>query len=121
MKSIEFCRKQGYQVSTAQQREVFQQLKADYEIVLKKEHEKAEQIRVREQMREEQRVQREIQKELERTQRESARRDSERDAIEHALADALSKIGGTERTALSLLTVYFFIKVLSIWKLRNNR
>lgn len=92
-KAIEFCRKQGYAVSAAQEREVFRQLKVDYEIVLKKEHEKAEQARIREQMREEQRAQRELRKELERTEREARRREDELEAIQFALDEAMQRVG----------------------------
>eukprot|EP00456_Euglypha_rotunda_P090298 TRINITY_DN945_c0_g2_i1.p1 TRINITY_DN945_c0_g2~~TRINITY_DN945_c0_g2_i1.p1 ORF type:complete len:555 (+),score=81.46 TRINITY_DN945_c0_g2_i1:3052-4716(+) len=92
-KAIEFCRKQGYPVTRAHEQEIFRQLKIDYEIVLKKEHEKAEQARVREMMREEQRAQREFQRELERTQREAQRQETEREAIQRALDEAMKRVG----------------------------
>lgn len=93
MKAIEFCRKQGYTVTPEQQREVFNQLKIDYEAVLAKEHAKAEQMRMREQLREEQRVQRELQRELEHAEKEKAQRDAEEDTIRRALAVAMQKVG----------------------------
>lgn len=92
-KAIEFCRKQGYPVSKLQVRDITQQLKTDFEIVLRKEREKAEQLRIREQMREEQRAQRELQRELARTQNETARREAEQEAIERALAAAIEQFG----------------------------
>lgn len=92
-KAIEFCRKQGYQVTKGHEQEIFSQLKIDYELVLRKEHEKAEQARVRELMREEQRAQREFQREIERTQREAERQESEREAIQRALDDAMRRVG----------------------------
>ena len=92
-KAIEFCRKQGYPVTAVQEREVLKQLKADYEIVLSKEHAKAEQMRVREQFREEQRVQRELRREMDRDDRETTRREAEQDAIERALAEAMKRVG----------------------------
>lgn len=91
-KAISFCRKQGYQVSKQEEKDIFATLKADYEIVLKKELDKAEQILIREKMKEEARAQREYQKELDRLEREKNSREAERMAIEKALADALQKV-----------------------------
>ncbi len=96
MKAIEFCRKQGYPVSTKQERELIAQLKADYEIVLQREQNRSEQVRIREQMREEQRVSRELQKELERI-------DAERKAIERALAEALKQVGADHSAEVEFL------------------
>ena len=92
-KAIEFCRKQGYPVTAIQEREVLKQLKADYEIVVAKEHAKAEQMQVREQMREEARVQRELKREMDRTENETARREAEQAAIERTLAEAMKRVG----------------------------
>jgi hypothetical protein len=85
-KAIEFCRKHGHAVTTEYERELMQQLRADYEIVLRHEHEKGEQKRIREQMREEQRVERELKREMERI-------DTEKRIIEKALTEALKKVG----------------------------
>lgn len=95
-KAIEFCRKQGYPVSTQQERDLMSQLKADYEIVLRREHEKSEQKRIREQMREEQRVERELKREMERI-------DTEKRVIEKALAEALTKVGADHSAEVEAL------------------
>jgi hypothetical protein len=95
-KAIAFCRKQGYPVSTKQERELMAQLKAEYEIVLRREHEKGEQKRIREQMREEQRVERELKREMERI-------DTEKRVIEKALADALQKVGAEHSAEVEAL------------------
>ncbi len=92
-KAVGFCRKQGYPVTAKQERELLQQLKADYETVLAKERDKAEQSRMREQMREEIRAQRELKKELDRTEKEAQRRETEQDAIQRALDEAMQKVG----------------------------
>ncbi len=102
-KAIEFCRKQGYPVTKAHEQEVFRQLKIDYEIVLQKEHEKAEQARVREIMREEQRAQREFEREIERTQREAQREEAEREAIQRALSEEMKKVGAGHSAAIQRL------------------
>jgi hypothetical protein len=96
IRAIEFCRKQGYPVSTKQERDLMAQLKADYELVLRREHEKSEQKRIREQMREEQRVERELKRELDRI-------DAEKRAIEKALADAMKKVGAEHSAEVELL------------------
>lgn len=95
-KAIAFCRKQGYAVSTKQERELTAQLKAEYEIVLRREHEKGEQKRIREQMREEQRVEHELRREMERI-------DTEKRVIEKALAEALQKVGAEHSTEVEAL------------------
>ncbi len=95
-KAVEFCRKQGYPVSVQEERYLMSQLKADYEIVLRREHEKKEQQRIREQMREEQRVERELKREL-------ARIDTEKRVIEKALAEALTKVGADHSAEVEAL------------------
>jgi hypothetical protein len=95
-KAIAFCRKQGYTVSTKHERELMAQLKVDYEDVLRREHERGEQRRVREQMREELRVQREVKRELE-------RQETEKRTIEKALNDALQKAGAEHSAEVELL------------------
>lgn len=95
-KAVAFCRKQGYPVSTKQERDLIAQLKIDYEMVVRREHEKSEQKRIREQMREEQRVEREVKRELERI-------DTEKRAIEKALNEALQKVGAEHSAEVELL------------------
>ena len=95
-KAIAFCRKQGYTVSTKHERELMAQLKADYENVLKREHDKSEQRRIREQMREEQRVERELKREMERIE-------TEKRVIERALADALQTVGAEHSAEVEAL------------------
>ncbi|MFM7869178.1 MAG: helicase, partial [Planctomycetaceae bacterium] len=95
-KAVEFCRKNGYSVPSKVEREMFRQLQADYEHVLRRESEKEQQQRIREQMREEARVAREIQKELERVERE-------RRMIEQAIADAVRKAGAEHSSEIEAL------------------
>lgn len=95
-KAVEFCRKNGYSVPSKVERELFRQLQADYEHVLRRESEKEQQQRIREQMREEARVAREIQKELERVERE-------RRMIEQAIADAVRKAGAEHSSEIEAL------------------
>lgn len=95
-KAVAFCRKQGYPVSTNQERDLIAQLKADYELVLRREHERNEQRRVREQMREDLRVEREVKRELE-------RQEVEKRAIEKALNEALQKKGAEHSAEVELL------------------
>lgn len=85
-KAISFCRRHGYPVSITQERELMDQLKADYEAVVRREHQRSEQKRIKDQMREEQRVQRELQREMERI-------DTEKRLIETALEEALARVG----------------------------
>lgn len=95
-KAIAFCRKQGYPVSTKSEHELITQLRAEYEVVLRREHEKSEQRRAREQMREDLRVDREVKRELE-------RQDIEKRAIEKALNEALQKAGAEHSAEVELL------------------
>jgi len=95
-KAVGFCRKHGHTVSTKQERELIDQLKVDYEMVVRREHEKNEQKRIREQMREEQRIEREVKRELERI-------DIEKRAIEKALNEALQKVGAEHSAEVELL------------------
>lgn len=102
-KAIEFCRKQGYPVSNEQTREILAKLRADFEIVLKKEADKAEQDRIREQVLEEKRIEREVKREIERTQKEAARRLEIERRIESALADALQRSGAVHSAEVEQL------------------
>ncbi|MCX7388635.1 MAG: GIY-YIG nuclease family protein [Planctomycetales bacterium] len=95
-KAIGFCRKNGYPVSSKHEHELMKQLKTDYELVLKREHERSEQARFREQMREEQRVERELKRELERI-------DAEKRAIERALSEALKTAGADHSAEIDAL------------------
>ena len=96
LKAVTFCRKQGYPVSTDQVRDLIDQLKIDYELVVRRDRERTEQKRIREQMREEQRVEREVKREL-------ARIDTEKRAIEKALNEALQKVGAEHSAEVELL------------------
>ena len=95
-RAVAFCRKQGYPVSTKQERELIADLKAEYELVVRREHERNEQKRIREQMREEQRVERELKRELERI-------DTEKRVIEKALEEALKKVGADHSAEVEAL------------------
>lgn len=95
-KAIEFCRKQGCTVSSEHEQELMHQLRADYEMVLRREHERSEQKRIREQMREEQRIERELKKELERI-------DTEKRVIQKALDEALAKAGDEHSAEVAAL------------------
>lgn len=95
-KAVEFCRKQGYPVSTKQERDLIAKLKIEYETVVRREHEKSEQKRIREQMREEQRVERELKRELERI-------DTEKRVIERALEEELAKVGAEHSAEVEAL------------------
>lgn len=81
-KVIEFCRKQGYEVTKQHEKELHVDLRDQFEKAVRAAFEKEEQARIKAQIREEQRAEREIQKELERV-------DAERNAIEKALEKAL--------------------------------
>lgn len=85
-KAIEFVRKLGHNVPQEKEKQMFLQLQDDYENVLRNEHEKAEQRRIKEQMREELRIERENKRALERIE-------AEQRAIETALNEALRKAG----------------------------
>lgn len=95
-KAVAFCRKQGYPVTTKQERDLIFELQIDYKLVVRHEHEKSEQKRIREQMREEQRVERELKKELERI-------DTEKRVIEKALEEALKKVGADHSAEVEAL------------------
>jgi DNA-directed RNA polymerase subunit RPC12/RpoP len=95
-KAIDFCRKQGHKVSGEIERHLVKQVQMEYEIVLRREHERSEQKRIREQMREEQRVEREVKRELERIE-------AEKRAIEKALKEAMQKVGAEHSAEVELL------------------
>ncbi|MBL8815276.1 MAG: GIY-YIG nuclease family protein [Planctomyces sp.] len=85
-KAIGFVRKQGHKVTESEEKKMLKQLQDDYESVVKSEHEKAEQRRIKEQMREELRVERELKREMDRIE-------AEQRSIESALKEALKKAG----------------------------
>jgi hypothetical protein len=95
-KAIDFCRRSGYSVPSKKEREVFRQLQADYEEVLRREAEKEQQQKIREQIREEARVAREYKRELERVERE-------RQMIEQAIAAAMKKAGAEHSAEIDAL------------------
>ncbi|MEQ8847559.1 GIY-YIG nuclease family protein [Botrimarina sp.] len=91
IKAIEFCRKNEYEVPADTEAELLSDLKREYEAVLRREHAKAEQARIKAKIREEQKAERELEREMRRVA-------AERQAIEAALAEALAKAAG-EHTA----------------------
>jgi len=95
-KAIAFCRKQGYSVSTKQERELITQLMADYESVLKRERDRSEQARFREKIREDQKVERERKQAEERIE-------AEQRAIERAIADTLKRTGDEHSAEIEAL------------------
>lgn len=80
-KTIERCRKIGFVITPAEEQSLFDDLKKEYELIVRAAFEREEQARIRAQIREEQQREREIQKELQQLERE-------REAIASALAIA---------------------------------
>jgi len=85
VKAIESCRKAQYHVSSADEQDMLDTLKADYEMVLRADFEKQEQARIKARIREEQKVEKEIEREI-------AKAEAERTAIEKALKKALEQV-----------------------------
>ena len=83
VKTIEWCRGIGYDVSSERESQLLNDLKADFEKAVRVALEREEQARIKAQIREEQAREREVQKELERAERE-------RIAIQIALDKALA-------------------------------
>ena len=81
---IERCRSIGLDIPTVEEAQLLNELKHDYEKVVRAALERKEQARIRARIREEQMREREIQRELEQAQRERA-------AIQAALAQALAE------------------------------
>ena len=80
-KAIEFCRSHAYKVPAATERSLFDDLKKDYEAVLRKDAEKRKQARIKAQIREEKKAAREA-------EQERLRAEAEQHAVEEALAAA---------------------------------
>ncbi|NNJ27191.1 GIY-YIG nuclease family protein [Alienimonas chondri] len=80
-KAIEFCRKCEYQVPAATERDLFADLKKEYEEVLRRDAEKRKQARIKAQIREEKKAAREA-------EQERLRAEAEQHAVEDALAEA---------------------------------
>lgn len=81
---IERCRGIGFEISTEQEQVLLDDLRSEYERVVRAAFEREEQARIKAQIREEQQREREIQRELERVERERA-------VLEAALAKALAE------------------------------
>jgi hypothetical protein len=96
LKAVAFCRKQGYPVSTKQERDLVAQLNADYQTVLRRERDRSEQARIREQIKEDQKVERERRQAIERSE-------AEQRAIERAIADALKRTGDEHSAEIEAL------------------
>ncbi len=96
IKTIEFCRKHEYQVSPQLERELLSDLQKNYEMVLRVEHERAEQARIKARIREEKRAEADLKREL-------ARVEAEQVAIERALAEALAKAAGAHTAEVEAL------------------
>jgi Meiotically up-regulated gene 113 len=80
--AVEFCRKHEYNVDPAYEKELLDKLKAEYESVLRAEHAREEQARIKARIREEQKAEKELEREMHRIEAEKA-------AIEKALQTAL--------------------------------
>jgi hypothetical protein len=83
-KVIEWCRGIGFAISEEREAELLNQLKADFELEVRRALEREEQARIKAQIREEQQREKEIQRELAASEREKA-------AISAALAKALAE------------------------------
>lgn len=81
-KAVEFCRKHEYNVTDSYEEELLDNLRAEYESVLRKEHAREEQARIKARIREEQKAEKELEREMRRIE-------AERAAIEKALEAAL--------------------------------
>ena len=84
LKVIELCRGIGFEIPNEQEQQCLADLKKEYEMVVRADYEREEQVRIKAQIREEQKLEREIQKELEQLERE-------RVAIQAALEKALQE------------------------------
>jgi len=81
---IERCRSIGFEVPAQQEAELLDNLKAEFERIVRAAFDREEQARIKAQIREEQRLEREIERELKRL-------DAERAAIQEALKKALAE------------------------------
>ncbi len=96
LRAIEFCRKHEYEVAAEMEARLLDELRQEYEAVLRREHERAEQARIKARIREEQRAEQEIEREMRRIE-------AEKRAIEKALADALARAAGVHSAEVELL------------------
>lgn len=96
MKAIQFCRKHEYDVTSETEQELLDDLREEYEAVLRKEHQKAEQARIKARIREEQKAEREI-------ERERKRIKTEQKAIQQALDVALKQAEGEHSAEVEAL------------------
>ena len=85
LKVIQQCRDAGYPVNTAYERDIIDELKNEYEMVVRRDYERQEQARIKERIREEEKAQREFQREIERAEAEKRVR-------EKALAEAMERV-----------------------------
>ncbi|WP_197439937.1 GIY-YIG nuclease family protein [Calycomorphotria hydatis] len=91
VKVIEFCRKKDYAVTQSDEKSLINDLRNEFERVVRRDAEKQEQARIKAQIREEQRAERELKREMDRVE-------AEKKAIQKALDDAL-KIAADEHSA----------------------
>lgn len=85
LKVIAACRDIGLEISESEEAQLLDDLKQEYEKIVRAAFEREEQARIKKQIREEQRREREIERELQRLDRE---REAIRVALEKALAEA---------------------------------
>jgi len=86
----------GVVVATAEETRLFQDLKHEYELVVRAAFEREEQARIRAQIKEEQKLEREVQRAIEQATREKK-------IVEEALAEALIKAHGQHTEEIELL------------------
>jgi len=85
---IQWCREIGFEISPSRETELVDNLKAEYEGVVRAAFEREEQARIKAQIREEQRLQNEIDRELKQLERERAAIQA---ALDQALAEAMGQ------------------------------
>jgi len=95
-KAVDFCRKHEYEVELVYEKELLDSLRSEFEDVLRKQHAKEEQARIKSRIREEQRAEKELDRELQRIA-------SEKDAIQKALDAALKKTHDEHSEEVELL------------------
>lgn len=96
LKVVEICRGIGFDVPEEQEESLVQDLKAQYEKILREDFQRQEQARIRAQIREEERLAREIDKKVREAEREQS-------AIAAALEKALEKAKGEHSAEVELL------------------
>lgn len=95
-KVIAFCRKSDYEIAPEYEVQLFAELKAEYERVLRADHAKQEQARIKAQIRDEKKAERELEREMQRVE-------AERRAIENALEQALRETEDQHSAEIELL------------------